>query len=51
MDDDLTILIALILAIMLIWGAINNFKILFEYPECAFSRDLVICKQIIESRK
>jgi hypothetical protein len=50
-DDGLTLLIALIISIMFIWGAINIFKILSEYPECAFSRDIVICKQIIESRK
>lgn len=50
-DDDLTLLIALIFSIMFIWCAINSFKILSEHPECAFSRDIVICKQIIERRK
>lgn len=50
-DDDLSLLIALIISIMFIWGAINYIKTIFEYPECAFSQDIVICKQIIESRK
>ena len=50
-DDDLSLLLALIISIMFIWCAIKYFKIISEYPECAFSRDIVICKQIIESRK